>query len=175
MQSNDSLMLYTKLAGFRLAVIADRCCCGDAVYRNLHDRLIDGLDAAINQVRNIMALERRLLDGNDEIAAHQFVGEREIFGRIVIDLLDEIEIDYDTKEYRLNGGRWTSASLVDDGGIHVGYPHMVPLGDGELGSLAPIIRAIRMETGIAVQASWVEDGEIRRLHPKFPARSLHRA
>ncbi|MGR8964233.1 hypothetical protein [Rhizobium leguminosarum] len=54
MTSDDSLMLYAKLAGFRLAVLANRaCCCGD-FSRELHDRLVDGLDATIDQVRAIL-------------------------------------------------------------------------------------------------------------------------
>lgn len=155
MTSNDSLMLYAKLAGFRLVVIASRFCCDDDVSRELHDRLVDGLDAAINQVRTIMASERRLLEYADETAAYQLAGEIEIFGGVVFDLLDEIEIDHDTREYRINGGRWINALAVDDGGASVDYPELVPLDHQQLGLLVPIILAIRVEAGIAVRAAQV--------------------
>lgn len=155
MTSNYSLMLYAKLAGFRLTVVANRFCCDDDFSRELHDRLIDGLDAAIGRIRTVMALERQLLERNDEITAYQLAGESEIFGRSVIDLLDEIDIDYDTKEFRINGGRWTDASMADGGDVHVGYPRLVPLDRGELGSLAPIVLAIRRETGLAIRAAQV--------------------
>lgn len=175
MSSNDSLMLYTKLAGFRLAVLANRACCDGGFSRELHDRLVDGLDAAINQIRVILAWERRLLDGSEEYAAYQLAGEIEIFGRFTIELLDELDIDYDTHEYRINGGRWTNALLVDDSGVHVDYPELVTLADEELGSLAPIILAIRRETGVAVRAGRIDDGEIRLLHPNYAAHGLRRA
>ncbi|MDI5929009.1 hypothetical protein [Rhizobium leguminosarum] len=171
MPCNNSLMLYAKLAGFRLVVIASRSCCDGDFSRELHDRLVDGLDAAIDQVRTILASERRLLDGS-ECAADQLAGEREIFGRFTIDLLDELDIDHDTHEYRINGGRWTNALIVDDSGVYVDYPELVPLGSEELGSLAPIILAIRMETGLVVQAGRVEDGQIRFLHSTHAARLL---
>lgn len=175
MPSNDSLMLYTKLAGFRLAALANRACCGCDFPRELHDRLLDGLDAAIDRVRTILALERRLLDGSEEYAAHYLAGENEIFGRFTIELLDELDIDYDTHEYRINGGRWTNALLVDDSGVYVDYPELVTLGSEELGSLAPIILAIRRETGLAIRAGRVEEGQIRFLHPNHAARLFRRA
>ncbi|MBY2985691.1 hypothetical protein [Rhizobium leguminosarum] len=175
MTSDDSLMLYAKLAGFRLAVLANRSCCDGDFSRELHDRLIDGLDVAIDQVRTIPAWERRLLDGSDECAAHQLAGESEILGRMTIDLLDEIDIDYDTHEYRINGGRWINALMADDSGVHVDYPDLVLLDHEELGSLAPIILAIRMETGLAIRAGRVDDSGIRFLHPNSTAHGLRRA
>ncbi|TBD04595.1 hypothetical protein ELH21_09405 [Rhizobium leguminosarum] len=175
MTSDDSLMLYAKLAGFRLAVLANRSCCDGDFSRELHDRLIDGLDAAIDQVRTVLAWERRLLDRSDECASDQLAGEGEILRRMTIDLLDEIDIDYDTHEYRINGGRWTNALMVDDTGVHVDYPDLVLLDDQELGSLAPIVLAIRKETGLAIRAGRVDHGHIRLLHPDSAAHGLRRA
>lgn len=80
-----------------------------------------------------MNLERKVLAG-DEFAAFQLGGEIEIFGRFTINLLDEIEIDYDTHEYRLHGGPCVSALAVDDTGVHIDYPELVPFTDEELGS-----------------------------------------
>lgn len=151
MTSNQSLMLYTELAGFRLIGLANRFGCDSAFSQTLHDRLTEGLDAAIERVHIIMELERQLLAG-DEFAAFRLEGEIEIFGRFAIELLDEIDIDYDTHEYRLDGGCWMSALAVDDTGVHIDYPKLVPLTDEELGSLAPLMRDIMRQTGIAIHA-----------------------
>ncbi|WP_168575952.1 hypothetical protein [Rhizobium ruizarguesonis] len=72
-------------------------------------------------------------------------------------------------EYRIHGGRWINALMADDSGA-LDYPDLVLLDNEELGSLAPITRAIRIETGLAVRASRVEDGTVRLLHPDFRAR-----
>ncbi|WP_246711345.1 hypothetical protein [Rhizobium ruizarguesonis] len=158
MTSNASLMLYTELAGFRLIVLANRLGCDSDFFQELHDRLIEGLDAAIDRVRIIMDLERKLLAG-DEFAAFQLEGETEIFERFTINLLDEIDIDYDTHEYRLDGGPWMSALAVDDTGVDIDYPELVPLTDEELGSLAPVMRDIVRQTGIAIHARWLRGAE----------------
>ncbi|MGO7401968.1 hypothetical protein ELI49_30810 (plasmid) [Rhizobium ruizarguesonis] len=151
MTANQNLMLYAKLAGFQLIVLANSLICDSAFSQGLHERLIDGLHAAIDRVRTIIDLERQRVAG-DEFAAFQLDGEIEIFGRFTINLLDEIDIDYDTHEYRLDGGRWISAVAVDDTGAHVDYPELVALTDEELGSLAPLMRDIVRETGIAIHA-----------------------
>ncbi len=164
MTSNNGLTVYTELAGFRLIVLANRLGCRSAFSRELHQRLIDGLDAAIDRVRTIMDLERKVLAG-DEFAAFQLEGEIEIFGRFTINLLDEIDIDYDTHEYRLDGGAWMSALAVDDTGVHADYPELVALTDEELGSLAPLMRDIVRQTGIAIHARRLVDAEPDLLHP----------
>ncbi|NML76351.1 hypothetical protein HHL25_19650 [Rhizobium sp. S-51] len=128
MTTNQNLMLYTKLAGFRLVVLANRFDCDTDVSRNLHDRLLEGLEAAAGRIRTTMALERSVLAGDDEYAAYRLEGETEIFGRFTIILLDELDID---------------------------YPELVPLTEQDLGSLAPILKDITRETGIAVSASRV--------------------
>lgn len=151
MTSDKNLTLYTALAGFRLVVLANRLGCDNAFSRELHDQLINGLQAAIDRVQTIMALERRRLT-DDEFAAFQLEGESEIFGRFAIDLLDDVEIDYDTHECRINGGRWINALMADDSGASIAYPELVSLTDEELGSLAPILRDIADETGIPVHA-----------------------
>ncbi|ANV25385.1 MULTISPECIES: hypothetical protein [Hyphomicrobiales] len=152
MTTDQNLMLYTKLAGFRLVVLANRFGCDSEFSRDLHDRLVEGLEAAIGRVRVIMALERNVLAGDDEFAAYQLEGETEIFGRFTISLLDDLEIDFDTHEYRINGGDWAIALTADYTGVDIDYPEFVPLTDDELGSLAPIIKDLTSETGIAVNA-----------------------
>ncbi|MBB2687777.1 UNVERIFIED_ORG: hypothetical protein GGD47_005420 [Rhizobium etli] len=148
-------MLFTKLSGFRLVVLANRFGCDTDFSRVLHDRLIEGLEAAIGRVRIIMALERNVLAGHDEFAEYQLEGETEIFERFRIDLLDHIEIDFDTHEYRINGGDWSTALTADYTGVDIEYPELVTLTNDELGSLAPIIRGITRETGVAVNAGRV--------------------
>ncbi|MBY3448069.1 hypothetical protein HFN83_37025, partial [Rhizobium laguerreae] len=93
MTSDQNLMLYAKLAGFRLVVLANRFGCDTDFSRELHDRLIEGLEAAVARIRVIMELERTLLVGDDEFIAYQLQGETEIFGRFTINLLDDLEID----------------------------------------------------------------------------------
>jgi len=64
--------------------------------------------------------------------------ESEIFGRLTINLLDDLEIDVDTHEYRINGGSWINALTADDGGVEVRFPTLVRLTNEEFGSLASI-------------------------------------
>ena len=153
MTTDQNLMLYTKLAGFRFVVLANRFGCDSEFSRELHDRLVEGLEAAIGRVRSIMSLERSLLTGDDEFAEYQLEGETEIFERFAINLLDDLEIDFGTHEYRINGGDWSTALTADDTGVDIDYPELIALTDDELGSLAPIIEDITSETGIAVNVS----------------------
>ncbi|EJB01870.1 hypothetical protein Rleg9DRAFT_0641 [Rhizobium leguminosarum bv. trifolii WSM597] len=153
MTTDQNLMLYTKLTGFRLVVLANRFGCDSEFSRELHDRLAEGLEAAIAQIQAIMALESSLLADNDEFAAYHLEGAVEIFGRFTINMLDELEIDYETHEYRINGGGWMNALTADDNEVEVNYPKLVVLSDNELGSLALIAKEITMETGIPVHAA----------------------
>jgi hypothetical protein len=155
MTSNQNLALYTKLCGFRLVVLANRFGCDTDVSRKLHERLLEGLEAAAGRIRTITELERSVLAGDDEYAAYRLEGETEIFGRFTIILLDELDIDFDTHEYRVNGGDWSIALTADYTGVDIDYPELIALTDDELGSLAPIIKDITRETGIAVSASRV--------------------
>ena len=91
MTADQNLMLFTKLAGFRLVVLANRFGCDSEFSRELHDRLIEGLEAAIERIQIIMALERSLIAGNDEFAAYQLEGEVESFGRFTMNLWDALE------------------------------------------------------------------------------------
>ncbi|AHG48809.1 hypothetical protein RLEG12_07695 (plasmid) [Rhizobium leguminosarum bv. trifolii CB782] len=152
MTTDQNLMLYTQLAGFRLVVLANRFGCDSDFSRELHDRLVEGLEAAIARIHIIMELERSVLIGNDEFAEYQLEGESEIFGRFVINLLDDLEFDCDTHEFRVNGGDWMNALAVDDSGVDIDFPELVSLSEDELGSLAQIIKDITLATGIPVYA-----------------------
>ncbi|ANK95524.1 MULTISPECIES: hypothetical protein [Rhizobium] len=152
MTTVQNLMLYTRLAGFRLVVLANRLGCDSDFSRELHDRLIDGLDAAIARVQAIAALERMLLAGDNEFAAYRLEGEVAMFGRFTINLVDDLEIDRDAHEFRVNGGDWTNALAADASGVDVNYPELIALTADELGSLAPIIGDIMRETGISINA-----------------------
>ncbi|AJD43532.1 hypothetical protein IE4872_PB00153 (plasmid) [Rhizobium gallicum] len=155
MTTDQNLALYTKLSGFRLVVRANRFGCDTDVSRKLHERLLEGLEAAAGRIRTIMALEQSVLADDDEYAAYRLEGATEIFGRFTINLLDELDIDFDTHEYRVNGGDWCIALTADYRGVDIDYPELIALTDDELGSLAPIIKDITRETGIAVNASRV--------------------
>ncbi|MBX5143298.1 hypothetical protein HJB79_31845 [Rhizobium lentis] len=152
MTTVQNLTLYTRFAGFRLVVLANCLACDSDFSRQLHDRLIEGLDAAIARIQAIAALERMLLAGEDEFAAYRLEGEIAIFARFAIDLVDDLEIDCDTHEFRVNGGDWMNAWAVDDTGIDTNYPKLVALIADELGSLAPIIEDIVRETGMRINA-----------------------
>ncbi|MEZ2129778.1 MULTISPECIES: hypothetical protein [unclassified Sinorhizobium] len=145
------------LAGFRLIVLANRLACEDEFLLELHDGLAEGLAAAIARLRSIMALERQVASETDEegIAAFQLHGEEECFARYRITLLDDLEIDFDTNEYRVNGGEWHYALSADCDGVEISYPRLVDLTDAELGTLAPIIRAIRSQAGIDISIARV--------------------
>ncbi|MBY5592138.1 hypothetical protein HFO49_32750 [Rhizobium leguminosarum] len=145
------------LAGFRLIVLANRLGCEDEFLLELHDRLIEGLACALARLRSITALERQLANEPDEegFAAFQLHGEEECFARFRITLLDELEIDFDTHEYRVNGGEWHYALSADCDGIEISYPRLVAPTDAELGTLAPIFRAIRSEAGIGISIARV--------------------
>ena len=62
-------------------------------------------------------------------------------------MLDDLEFEFDTHEYRINGGDWAIALTADYTGVDIDYPELIALTDDELGSLAPIITAITRETG----------------------------
>ncbi len=169
MTSDQNLMLYAKLAGFRLVVLANSFRCDTSFLHELHHRLIEGLEAAIDRIRTIMELEHRLLVGtDDEFTAFQLEGETEILGRFVVNLLDELEIDHDTHEYRINDGGWINALAADYCGVEIDYPVLVSLTEQEFGSLAPIIKNIVRETGIPVRAARaLAKWELARAEPPF--------
>jgi len=140
------------LAGFRLIILASRVGCEDDFLLKLHDGLAEGLAAAIARLRALIALERQLATAPDDegLVALQLHGEEGCFARFRITPLDDLEIDYDTHECRVNGGEWHYALSADCGGVESNYPRLVDLTDEELGTLAPIVRSIRNEAGIAI-------------------------
>lgn len=145
------------LAGFRLIVLANRIGCADQFLLDLHDALAEELACATARVRSIITLERQLASETDEegFTAFQLQGEEGCFARFQITLLDDLEIDYATYEYRVNGGEWHYALSADCDGIEVCYPSLVALTDDDLGTLAPIIRAIRAEASIGISIARV--------------------
>ncbi len=70
-------------------------------------------------------------------------------------MLDDLEFEFDTHEYRINGGDWAIALTADYTGVDIDCPELIALTDDELGSLGPIITAITRETGIPVNASHI--------------------
>lgn len=140
------------LGGFKLIVLADRIGCEDEFLLELYDEFAEGLAAASARLRAIMALERQLATepDNEGLVAFQLHGEEECFARFRITLLDDLDIDVDTHEYRVNGGEWHYALSADCDGVEINYPRLVDLTDEELGTLAPIVRSIRNEAGIAI-------------------------
>jgi hypothetical protein len=157
--SNDWYYVHqlAVLAGLRLIVLANRIGCEDEFLLDLHNELGEGLAAAISRLRSISALARQLASDTYEegFAAFQLHGEEECFARFRITLLDDLEVDFDTHEYRVNGGEWHYALSADCDGIEVSYPNLVALTDDDLGTLAPIVRTICNEAGIAISIAHV--------------------
>ncbi|AGS25111.1 hypothetical protein [Rhizobium etli] len=143
------------LAGFKLIVLANRIGCQDEFLLELHDGLTEGLACAMARVQSIIALERHVASEPDEegLTAFQLQGEKECFARFTITLLDDLEIDFATHEYRINNGEWHYVLSADCDGIDISYPSTVALTDAELGGLGPIIRDISRDTGIAISAA----------------------
>ncbi|MGK6317410.1 hypothetical protein [Neorhizobium sp. DT-125] len=82
---------------------------------------------------------------------------------------DDLEIDFDTYEYRVNGGEWHYALSADCDGVEISYPSLVALTDDDLGSLAPIVRALRSEAGVGISIArdlWLRCWE-GRLRPSL--------
>lgn len=152
----DYIRQHALLAGSRLSVLASRMTCEDEFLRQLHDRLIAGLDGAIGLMRYILDLQRQLTAGDDIEGTIfcQLQGEEEILACRRV-LLDELEIDYDTYEYRVNGGEWHYALSGDCDGIEISYPTTVDLSGAELGPLASIIRDIAQDKGVAISVARV--------------------
>jgi hypothetical protein len=116
----------TVLAGFRLIVLANRIGCENEFLLELHDKLAEGLACAIARLRSIMALELQLASETDQegFTAFQLQGEEECFVRFRITLLDDLEIDYATYEYRINNGEWHYALSADCAGVSISYPSL---------------------------------------------------
>ncbi|MBB3649238.1 hypothetical protein FHX14_005472 [Rhizobium sp. BK619] len=157
MSDFNFLMLHAKFAGFKLLVTANRVGFEDEFSKMLHDRLLAGLDGAIDLTRHIIALQRELIaeDDTDGVISCQLQVEEEILANHAIILLDELEIGYETNEYRVNGGEWHNALSADCDGIEIRYPTTVSVSEMEIGSLATIIRDIARETGIAISIARV--------------------
>lgn len=167
MSDYNDLMQFTKLSGFRLIVLANRSLCDSAFQRDLHDRLAELLFNLAQSTRNHMAIERCLLampqpaeligppdldDYHDQLIKLECEHASEVE---CYELLDDLEIDYETMEYRVNDERWCCAYSADCDGVSISYPRSVAVGHDELGSLADILIAIREETGVNISVTKV--------------------
>lgn len=152
--------LYACLSGWRLVVLANRLACESDLARDLHDNLLQGLGGAMSEARHMGELERSILAETDpeglSLARYLYEGSAEILGRKRIVLLDDLEIDFDTHEYRVNGGEWYCALSADCDGVSIDYPTTVELSDDELGGLSEIIRGIGRDTGIEIVAARID-------------------
>lgn len=99
---------YACLSGWRLMVLANRLACQTDLARELHDSLLQGLSGAMSNARHMGELERNVRAETDpeELAIARFLydGLADILDRTRIVLLDDLEIDFETHEYRVNGG-----------------------------------------------------------------------
>lgn len=152
--------LYACLAGWRLVVLANQLACESDLARELHENLLQGLSGAMADARHMGELERSILAETDpeglSLAQFLYEGNAEILDKKRIVLLDDLEIDFDTHEYRVNGGKWYCALSADCDGVSVDYPRTVALSDDELGDLGQIIRGIGRDTGIEIVATRID-------------------
>lgn len=158
MSDTDFLMLFTKFSGFRLLVLANRLGCETGFQREIHDNLVEVLNGLAGTMRHFMRESRMLqtadLSDEDNAIDHYLLNERlKMFKEQGYELLDELEIDADTMEYRVNGGGWSCAYSEVCDGHEISYPRAVAVGRDELGSLIDIIADINRETyaGISVR------------------------
>lgn len=154
---------YAHLAGWRLNVLASRLASNNDLSSRLHDHLLSGLQGAIETTRRIIALlkenatQAELEDDQIDCSLPCILAEeKQRLDSYNIEMLDELEIDDDTNEYRINGGQWHYALSADCDGVVIDYPKAIPLTETELGSLAPIIRGIEEDTGICITATRVD-------------------
>lgn len=158
--SDQFLMLFTKFSGFRLVVLANRLGCENDFQRKMHDDLIEVLEGLAGSMQYIMRETRRLQsadlsDPDDTIDLHLLEDELRMFDEQRYELLDDLEIDYDTMEYRVNGDSWCCAYSADCDGLEIAYPRAEAVGRDELGSLVDIMADIRLETGVSVSVTHV--------------------
>jgi len=144
--TEDTLMLYAKLAGLRTMTIANRSLCETDDGRLLHDRLIEGLSTKIATVRKIAAIERAR-DPAEDYDPH--LSDLHDYLSAPIPLIDNLYIDHGTKEYSVNGGPWQYGYDVEIG--YTDYPSVAYLDDAELHGLGPVVRELS-ELGVPALA-----------------------
>lgn len=156
--SDQFLMLFAKFSGFRLVVLANRLGCENDFQRKMHDNLIEVLEGLTGSMQYFMRETRRLHTADlshpdDAIDLYLLEDELRMFDEQRYELLDDLEIDYDTMEYRVNGESWCCAYSADCDGFEVAYPRIEAVGRDELGSLVDIMADIRHETGVSVSVT----------------------
>lgn len=150
---DQAIMMMVKLAGFKLLVRANRLGCDSEIARDVHDRLIDFLDEFGEDLKQVIACERKMLAERDPHKADD----------IAYELRDRrIEIEHfwleNSHPYVLGG--WHNADadpavLLPDACDYelFGCPHWVrALGDQDLSGLRPILDQLADEVGVIFPA-----------------------
>lgn len=152
--TNNSLMVYAKLAGLRVNVIANRALCGDDISRSMHDRLIEGLDRKIVTIRQVENLQRAPVNPEEPDDRDYYIAKLGEEFSEPIALLDSLFIDHASKEYMVNDGAWQFGYDVESGCTD--YPSEVYLQPDELSGLHPILQELS-EIGVNARAYWVKE------------------
>lgn len=161
MSDINYLMQFAKVSGFRLVVLASRLACENDFQREMHGEVAELLEREAQSMRACMARERQVTPSligppDQEDYWRRFIEDAEdIDGDQPYELLDRLEIDHDTMEYRVNDEGWSCAYSADCDGYEISYPRIVDVGRDELGSLAEIIADIHRETYVRISVKRV--------------------
>nr|WP_181377362.1 hypothetical protein [Ochrobactrum sp. LM19]AJW30033.1 hypothetical protein pLM19O2_p88 [Ochrobactrum sp. LM19] len=129
------------LMGTRLVVVAARLECETPLQRDLHSRLVFALDRKISRMRQILAMQRDEDENERWLAGQSFDSWHE---NEEIALLDAVDVDADTFEYRVNDGNWRR-----------GRPTREPVSREDLGPLVELFRLVAAETPFHVTAKHI--------------------
>lgn len=143
--------LFIRLSSFRAVALTDRAECTSFEHETMYSKLIDGLTTRINLIAAISEAGRRT--DLDDWSRQQLVDRNIelIYGSPIV-LGDDLIVDTETCEYKVNGGEWRNAVSSDCDGTSIDYPSTRPLDDEELGPLAELLKAIGEETDLEVSA-----------------------
>ncbi|MBY3157250.1 hypothetical protein HFO56_33540 [Rhizobium laguerreae] len=150
---DHGLMTYAKLAGMRVGVIANRILSNDELALSMHDRLIAGLDRKIATARAIAKLERAPRGAELDDRDHHILQLNEELSQ-PINMLDDLDIDHGTHEYKVNGGPWQFGYDVELGCTD--YPQAMHLAPEELYGLDAVIEELA-EIGVDARAYRVKE------------------
>ncbi len=152
---------YVNLSGFKLRVIAERILCDDPRLIPMYNDIEHAISAKLHTIGAIREIERKYgglpeVIFSDDDPDYDSKVEDSIDQAIALDehrhhvewvykemqLGDTIDYDYDTGEYKVNGGEWCCAYSGDLDGGSTEYPTLRDMTESEIGPLYNLIREI---------------------------------
>ena len=129
------------MMGTRLVVMAARLECTTELQKELHTALMDGLDHKIANIRDILDMKRSPDDEQRWLASSAMTS---YFSYDEFALLDWVDVDTDTNEYKVNDGEW-----------RFGRPTREKVSAEQLGSLTDLFKLVARETPFYVTAEHI--------------------